>query len=203
MIIGEKITKSFGEHVLFKNFDFRIDEGEFVCFAGKSGTGKTTLLNMIGLLEPPDSGRLLINGKEWKSSREKRTFYREEVGFLFQNFALIENKTVRQNLGLVIHDKNSSYSMESALAAVGLQNKIDAKVFTLSGGEQQRVALARLMLKPCNIVLADEPTGSLDRENAEIVMKLLQSINATGKTVVMVTHDEYFKQQADRIIRLK
>lgn len=103
---------------------------------------------------------------------------------------------------MVIQDIDNRQSMESVLYAVGLQNKIDAKVFTLSGGEQQRVALARLMLKPCNIVLADEPTGSLDIENAKIVMDLLRQINASGKTVVMVTHDEQFKKQADRIICL-
>jgi len=202
MIVGNKITKRYGTHTLFSNFDFHIDDGEFVCFSGKSGSGKTTLLNMIGLLEPIDSGTLVINGKTWNRSRDKRTFYREEVGFLFQNFALIENKTVRQNLAMVIQGIGNRHSMESVLSAVGLQNKIDAKVFTLSGGEQQRVALARLMLKPCNIVLADEPTGSLDIENAKIVMDLLRQINASGKTVVMVTHDEQFKKQADRIICL-
>lgn len=202
MIVAENITKKFGDKELFSDFSFRIDDGEFVCFAGRSGSGKTTLLNIIGQLEPIDSGRVLIHGREIKTNRERRKFFREDVGFLFQNFALIENKTVRQNLALVIQDAHSPVSIETVLESVGLSEKIEEKVYTLSGGEQQRVALARLMLKPCNIVLADEPTGSLDRENALAVMDILRSINKSGKTVVMVTHDETFKLQADRIISL-
>lgn len=202
MIIGKNITKKFGERVLFKELDFEIRDGEFICFSGESGAGKTTLLNIIGLLEPIDSGELLINGKKYKRHKDKRDFYMNEVGFLFQNFALIENKTVRQNLEIVKRNRQNHISIEESVRIVGLEDKLDNKVYTLSGGEQQRVALARLFLKPCNIILADEPTGSLDKRNAYIVMDLLKALNNKGKTVIIVTHDEDIKKQVDRRIEL-
>ena len=202
MIIVKNITKKFGERVLFKELDFEIRDGEFICFSGESGAGKTTLLNIIGLLEPIDSGELLINGKKYKRHKDKRDFYMNEVGFLFQNFALIENKTVRQNLEIVKRNRQNHISIEESVRIVGLEDKLDNKVYTLSGGEQQRVALARLFLKPCNIILADEPTGSLDKRNAYIVMDLLKALNNKGKTVIIVTHDEDIKKQVDRRIEL-
>lgn len=202
MIIGENITKSFGNKILFNDFNFHIEGGEFVCFSGESGAGKTTLLNIIGLLEPIDSGKLLINGREYKTNKDKRKFYAEEVGFLFQNFALLENKTVEQNLKIVKAKGDLSYRIDESLKIVGLTDKMNNKVYTLSGGEQQRIALARLILKPCNIILADEPTGSLDKRNAELVIGLLKKINSMGKTVIIVSHDEYVKNSADRIIEL-
>lgn len=202
MIIGRNVTKKFGELVIFENLNFEVKNGEFVCFSGESGVGKTTLLNIIGLLEPIESGELIINGKTYKSSKEKREYYRNEVGFLFQNFALIENKTVRQNLEIVKRSHLNAMSVEEAVHRVGLDNKIDNKIYTLSGGEQQRIALARLILKQCNIILADEPTGSLDEKNADAVMRLLKSLNNEGKTVIVVTHDEKIKKQADRRIEL-
>ncbi len=202
MIIGENITKSFGNKILFKDFNFHIEGGEFVCFSGESGAGKTTLLNIIGRLEPIDSGKLLINGREYKTNKDKRKFYAEEVGFLFQNFALLENKTVEQNLKIVKAKGDLSYRIDESLKIVGLTDKMNNKVYTLSGGEQQRIALARLILKPCNIILADEPTGSLDKRNAELVIGLLKKINSMGKTVIIVSHDEYVKNSADRIIEL-
>ena len=202
MIIGENITKSFGNKILFKDFNFHIEGGEFVCFSGESGAGKTTLLTIIGLLEPIDAGKLLINGREYKTNKDKRKFYAEEVGFLFQNFALLENKTVEQNLKIVKAKGDLSYRIDESLKIVGLTDKMNNKVYTLSGGEQQRIALARLILKPCNIILADEPTGSLDKRNAELVIGLLKKINSMGKTVIIVSHDEYVKNSADRIIEL-
>ena len=202
MITGKNITKRFGDLTIFDGLDFEIHDGEFVCFSGESGKGKTTLLNIIGLLEPFDSGELLINGRKYSSRREKREYYRSEVGFLFQNFALIENKTVRQNLEIVRTSRDNSISIEEAVRRVGLEGKLDNKVYTLSGGEQQRIALTRLILKQCWLILADEPTGSLDRKNAVIVMDILKSLNREGRTVIIVTHDEGIKNQVDRRIEL-
>lgn len=202
MIIGKDICKRFGNQVIFENFNFEIHDGEFVCFSGDSGAGKTTLLNIIGLLEPIDSGHLIINGKEYQKSKDIRRFYQKEVGFLFQNFALVENKTVKQNLDLVIQKKNSEMTIDKAMQRVGLNNKLNSKVYTLSGGEQQRVSLARLILKECNLILADEPTGSLDKRNAQIVMNILRNLNKEGKTIIIVTHDEEIKKQVDRRIEL-
>ena len=202
MIEGKDISKRFGDQVIFDNFCFQIQNGECVCFSGPSGSGKTTLLNIIGLLEPLDSGEILINGKAYNTRKEKIKYYRDEVGFLFQNFALMENKTVYENLKIVKLQKDSPLNIENALSRVGLINKKENKVYTLSGGEQQRVALARLILKQCNIILADEPTGSLDKRNAKTVMDILMSLNTEGKTVIFVTHDEHIKKYAQRTIKL-
>lgn len=202
MIEGKNITKQFGSQVLFDGFNFTIEDGEFVCFSGVSGAGKTTLLNIIGLLEPLDGGELLINGTEYRTNRQRLQYFRTEVGFLFQNFALIENKTVEQNLEIVSKQNRTEFSIMEALERVGLQEKLHSKVYTLSGGEQQRIALARLFLKKCNIILADEPTGSLDKRNAEMVMDILSDLNQRGKTVILVTHDEQIRQMARRVISL-
>lgn len=203
IVEGKNIVKKFGERVLLSRFSFVIEDGEFVCFSGVSGSGKTTLLNIIGLLEPIDGGKLLINGSEYRTNRQKLNYYRSQVGFLFQNFALIENKTVEQNLELVSKKNRSGCTIEESLEKVGLRDKLHQKVYTLSGGEQQRVALARLFLKKCDLILADEPTGSLDTENAKMVMRILLDLNRQGKTVVLVTHDERIKKMAGRIIELK
>ncbi len=202
MITGSNITKRFGDRVLFDHLNFVIEDGEFVCFSGPSGKGKTTLLHIIGLIEPVDEGEIRIDGKLWKKSRERREFFREKVGFLFQNFALIENRTVRENLELIRKKNRTSETIPEVLKRVGMEDKEDQKVYTLSGGEQQRVALARLFLKKCSIILADEPTGSLDAGNAETVMKILTDLNREGKTVILVTHDEKIRKMAGRVMEL-
>ena len=115
---------------------------------------------------------------------------------------MVDNKTVRQNLEIVQKRYRAGQTIEEVLSAVGLEEKVDKKVYMLSGGEQQRGALARLMLKKCDIILADEPTGSLDQANAERVMTILQELNAGGKTVILVTHDEAIKKQGNRLVEL-
>lgn len=203
MIKFDKVSKAFGEHILFRGLTFEIEDGEFVIFSGASGCGKTTLLNMIGGLEKLSGGTILVDGIDITKRSNQLEYFREKVGFLFQNFALVENKTVRQNLELVRKKNRSDVSIEQAVEKVGLSDKLDAKVYTLSGGEQQRIALARLMVKKCDLILADEPTGSLDKANAERIMSILKSLNTEqGKTVIMVTHDEELKKQGSRIIEL-
>ena len=146
---------------------------------------------------------VFVDGIDITKRSNQLEYFREKVGFLFQNFALVENKTVRQNLELVRKKNRSDVSIEQAVEKVGLSDKLDAKVYTLSGGEQQRIALARLMVKKCDLILADEPTGSLDKANAERIMSILKSLNTEqGKTVIMVTHDEELKKQGSRIIEL-
>lgn len=202
MIEGIDLRKRFGEKELFSDLSFQIADGDFICFSGESGKGKTTLLNIIGMIEPPTSGKILFDGEEIKTNRQRLNFFRNKVGFIFQNFALVEGKTVEQNLSLVRKSNRQDMSIEEALAKVGLSDKLKSKVYTLSGGEQQRVALARLFIKKCDIILADEPTGSLDSHNAIMVINILKTLNAQGKTVVMVTHDETVKQLCNRIIEL-
>lgn len=202
MIEGKNITKRFGELTLFNSFNFQIEDGDFVCFSGDSGMGKTTLLNIVGLIESLDEGELIIDGKQYLKNKEKLEYFRTKVGFIFQNFALIENKTVKQNLELIRKDSRTNCTISEVLEKVGLTDKLNNKVYTLSGGEQQRIAMARLFLKKCDIILADEPTGSLDAKNAEIVMNILLNLNKEGKTVILVTHDEKIKSKVKRVIEL-
>ncbi len=202
MIKLDKVSKAFGDHVLFKGVTFDIQDGDFVIFSGASGCGKTTMLNMIGGIEPLSAGRILVDGSDITKRKGKLEYFRSKVGFLFQNFALVENKTVKKNLEMVRKKNRSGTTVEQALERVGLSDKINAKVYTLSGGEQQRVALARLMIKECDIILADEPTGSLDKNNANKIMCILKQLNDEGKTVIMVTHDEELKEQGKTLIEL-
>ena len=202
MIIIKNLIKKFNEKVLFVNFNLEIENGIFIVFSGPSGCGKTTMLNMIGAIEKFDEGKIIVDGIDITKKKNHLNYFRTKVGFLFQNFALVENKTVRQNLNLVHKSCRTDLTLEKALEIVGLTEKIDKKVYTLSGGEQQRVALARLMLKKCDIILADEPTGSLDKKNAEVVLDILKQLKKQGKTIVLVTHDEYIKKQGDKVVDL-
>ncbi|HRL52545.1 MAG TPA: heme ABC exporter ATP-binding protein CcmA, partial [Enterococcus aquimarinus] len=191
MIVINQLTKTFDEQTIFEDLSLTIETGEFVVFSGPSGCGKTTLLNMIGGLEVADHGEIIVNGNNILKQKNLMPYFREQVGFLFQNFALIDNKTVKENLAIIKKkSRNSQISLEEALQFVGLASKMNSKVYKLSGGEQQRVALARLMLKKNQIILADEPTGSLDKKNAEEVMTILEAMHHSGKTVIVVTHDE-------------
>ncbi len=202
MIEIKGLKKSFGDNIIFENFNVNISDGEYVVFAGKSGCGKTTLLNMIGGLEKPDEGHIFVNSEDIYKRKNQKLYFKNTVGFLFQNFALVENKTVRQNLEFIEKKSRSNQTIEQVLERVGLVSKLDTPVFKLSGGEQQRIALARLMLKKCELILADEPTGSLDRENSNIVLEILKMLNDEGKTIVLVTHDERIIASAKRVINL-
>lgn len=202
MIEIKGLKKQFDDTVVFSDMNLEIQDGEFVVFAGKSGCGKTTLLNIIGGLENPTEGMVLVNGTDISRTRRKQAYFMKEVGFLFQNFALIENHTVRWNLNLVQKKARSKISVEEALEMVGLSDKADTMVYKLSGGEQQRVALARLLFKQCSIILADEPTGSLDTQNADAVMDILHRMNGNGKTVILVTHNERIIEEERRVVYL-
>lgn len=202
MIQVEQLSKAFGKFKLFDGFSMEIADGEFVIIEGASGCGKTTLLNILGSLEKFDSGRILVDGIDISQKKNQKKYLQEKVGFLFQNFALVERMTIEENMKLVKNNCRSGVSIDEALTAVGLREKKNQKVYSLSGGEQQRVALARLMIKKCDYVFADEPTGSLDRKNADAVFSILEKINESGKTVIMVTHDEAYQQKGKRVIRL-
>ncbi len=202
MIEIKHLSKSFGNRELFKDFSLTIQDGEFIVFSGPSGCGKTTLLNMIGAIEQIDSGTILVDSMDISQKKNQLNYFGNKVGFLFQNFALIEDKTVSYNLKMIKQKNRSSISLEEALNSVGLLNKLNDKIYTLSGGEQQRIALARLMIKKCDIILADEPTGSLDKANADVVMSILKNMHALGKTIILVTHDEDIKKRGERIVEI-
>ncbi|MFJ7662468.1 ATP-binding cassette domain-containing protein [Lysinibacillus sp. NPDC097162] len=202
MIEIKNLSKSFGNRELFKDFSLTIQDGEFIVFSGPSGCGKTTLLNMIGAIEQIDSGKILVDKMDISQKKNQLNYFGNKVGFLFQNFALIEDKTVSYNLKMIKQKNRSSISLEEALNSVGLLNKLNDKIYTLSGGEQQRIALARLMIKKCDIILADEPTGSLDKANADVVINILKNMNKDGKTIILVTHDEDIKKRGERIVEI-
>ena len=202
MISIQNLKKTFEEKMLFDDYNLEIPDQSFAIISGASGCGKTTLLNMIGGLEQPDSGEIWVDGTNLTAQKNKKEYYRDTVGFLFQNFALLENKTVRQNLSMIKKTGRTDCTIEEALKRVGLENEMDKKVYKLSGGEQQRVALARLMIKKCSVILADEPTGSLDEKNSKIVMEILHELNEMGKTVVMVTHNKKIVKEEKFVVYL-
>ncbi len=202
MIEIKNISKSFDGNKIFDNFSLTINKGEFLIVTGASGCGKTTLLNMIGAIEKPDNGQILIDGKNMTLRKNRLDYFKKGVGFLFQNYALVDNKTVKENLEIVKGNSRNPISIDDALKQVDLEEKADKKVYKLSGGEQQRVAIARLIIKKCDIILADEPTGSLDSKNGETVIDLLKQLQNGGKTIIMVTHDSRLEKYGDRVIKL-
>lgn len=202
MIEIKNISKAFGEKMIFKDFSLTVNDGDFFVFTGKSGCGKSTILNIIGGLEKVDEGSVLFDGFNVYERKNQRKYYSECVNFLFQNFALIESKTVRENLNIIPKQYREEISIEESLENVGLLNEIDTKVYKLSGGEQQRVALARVSLKKCKVILADEPTGSLDFGNAQEVIRKLTELNDNGKTIILVTHNLSIIPERAKVINL-
>lgn len=205
----EKISKKFGEKILFDGFSLEIEQGDYISIMGESGKGKTTLLNILGLLETPDSGNVTVFGKKNPKflSKSTRDLRRNEISYLFQNYGLSDNDTVEENLKIVLKYKKQSsteksQNIDTALKQVGLSGFEKRKIFTLSGGEQQRVALAKIILKNPKIILADEPTGSLDSKNRDYVLNILRGFNKQGKTIVVVTHDTEVAKHAYSFIKL-
>ncbi|WBL48319.1 putative bacteriocin export ABC transporter [Clostridium estertheticum] len=193
----KNVTKCYGKEMILNKFNLSVKNGEIIAIKGVSGKGKSTLLNIIGLIEGFDDGELIIHGVSGLTPTNKKTpqMIREKIGYLFQNFALIDNATVEYNLNIAmkyikISSAQKHEKVIKALYDVGLQGYEKKKVYELSGGEQQRVSIARIMVKPCDIILADEPTGSLDEKNKNKILGLLKSLNEQGKTIVIVTHDE-------------
>lgn len=210
MIKIQDITKKYGEKTILNKFSLEIEQGEFISIMGESGSGKSTLLNIVGLLEKFDSGTLTIDDKTNFSpgSSKANKLLRESISYLFQNFALIDEESVESNLDLALryiksNAKEKKQKIEDTLDYVGLKGFSKRKIFELSGGEQQRVAVARIMLKPSKIILADEPTGSLDEKNRDLILDLLVNLNKQGKTIVVVTHDKVVARRSNRIIYLK
>ena len=214
MIKIEKLHKSYpigkdSLHVL-KGIDLHIKEGEFVSIMGSSGSGKSTLLNIVGLLDTHDEGTYRLNGQIIENLDEKKaaTLRNKFLGFIFQSFNLITYKTAVENVALPLYYQGMGRKDRHKIAMqylekVGLKERANHLPNELSGGEKQRVAVARALATQPKVVLADEPTGALDSTTSNSVMELLKEINREGMTVFVITHEEDIAEQTDRIVRLK
>lgn len=203
----KNIDKSFGSLKILRNLSLDIHKNQMTVIYGPSGCGKSTLLNLIGLLDTADKGDLYMFDKQVPKpfSKQAQKLLSESIGYLFQNFALIEHKSVEYNLALAIPKSKAEFrasTISKALEDVGLKGFENKKVFQCSGGEQQRIAIARLLIKPCELVLCDEPTGSLDDDNKKAVMELLEKLKQKGKTLIIVSHDKDMIARANRSINL-
>ena len=194
------VSKSFGSKKIFTDLNLRFESGKSYALIGGSGSGKSTLLNIIGRLEKIDSGNVLVDEQDiWKI--KERTFFKNTVGYVFQNYSLIENKTVYDNLKLITKDKKI---ITDVLEKVGLSSDhLHQKIYELSGGQAQRVAIARMLMKPRKIILADEPTGALDGEIGKEIIRLLLNERDEEKYVIIATHDPAVYNKVDVIIDMK
>ena len=211
MIKTEHIKKSFGQLQVLKGINLEIPYGKIYSIVGASGAGKTTLLQIIGTLSQPDEGRLFYNNKDISSLSEKELaeFRNREIGFVFQFHHLLPEFTALENVeipGLIAHRQKKEVETEAVrlLEYLGLQNRIHHKPSELSGGEKQRVAVARALINKPSVVLADEPSGNLDSANRDELHNLLfQLRDEMGQTFVIVTHDDNFADRSDKIIHIK
>ena len=190
--------------------DLSIDKGELVGIIGHSGSGKSTLMNMLGCLDVPTSGNYYLNGKDVSNMTddELSDVRNVEIGFIFQGFDLIPNLTAKENVELpliyrgVSKKEREDLAVES-LKAVGLEHRMDHKPSEMSGGQQQRVAIARAIAARPPVILADEPTGNLDSRSTQEIMEVLKELHRSGRTVILITHDDEIAAQVNRVIRIK
>ena len=204
MINLNNVSKKFDNAAILKNVNLSVENSEFVIIKGESGRGKSTLLNIMSLLEPPTSGAISFNGKTVETKAMIRKLKKEDIAYIYQNYGLIENKTVFDNLTLPLNvSKKDKTLISKTVQSLGLSKEIlSRKVFTCSGGEQQRIAIARTILKQPSIIFADEPTGNLDKTNAEDVIQIFKDLNREGVTIVMATHDSDFFDIGTQLIDL-
>lgn len=213
MIRIENVIKTYdmGENSVkaLQGVSFTINQGEFVSIMGPSGSGKSTCMNMIGCLDRPSSGLVEINGKETAKMSEKELaeLRNKTIGFVFQQYHLLPSMTVLENVMLPLRyqgvEKHLRKEMAiNALDKVGLKNRKSHRPHELSGGQKQRVAIARAMVTNPKIILADEPTGALDSETGKQVLDMFRQINATGTTIILVTHDPEIGASTNRCIKI-
>ena len=208
----ENLSKTYGsgENLVraIDDVNLKIEKGEFIAIVGPSGSGKSTLLHLLGGVDNPSSGKIFIDGNDISkySSKELAFFRRRKVGLIYQFYNLIPNLTVRHNIELPLKLHKRKINDEVLLDIVrklGIENKLDSFPSELSGGQQQRVAIARSLIYSPSLVLADEPTGNLDRENSREIIEILKYFNRTLKqTIIVITHDESIALEAERVITI-
>lgn len=200
MIELKNVTKKYGQHMIFEGINLTFEAGKSYALIGKSGSGKSTLLNGIARLEKLTAGEVLLDGKNiWQGS--EKAYFKKELGYVFQNYALVDDETVGQNLKMV--EKSKEIQIET-LEKVGLTKEhLKAKVFELSGGQAQRVAIARVLLKKPRVILADEPTGALDQKTGEEIRELLLSLVSSESVLIFATHDPKIYEYVDVMIDMK
>jgi len=208
MIKLENVDKYFGSSHILKGITLVLEKGDFISVMGSSGSGKSTLLNLIGGMDRPEKGRIIVGGEDITSyTDEQLTAYRrKKIGFVFQFFNLFPNISVSENIAmpLLLNGIDDEEKVNRYLRRVGLYGKGNDRPYQLSGGEQQRVAIARALIHDPEIILADEPTGSLDSSTGAAIMELLKELSdETEKTVLLVTHEDYIARCARRIVRIK
>jgi putative ABC transport system ATP-binding protein len=200
----ENLRKEFGNVRALDGVSFRVDAGEWIAIMGPSGSGKTTLINILGGLDTPTSGQAVVDGTDVARLDEAglTRFRAEKIGFIFQQFHLVPYLTAVENVMLAqyFHSTTDEKEAQQALERVGLGDRIEHLPSQLSGGEQQRVAVARALINHPKLILADEPTGNLDEANEEIVLSLLRELHTEGHTILMVTHAATIGRLADRRI---
>lgn len=204
------LKKSYDDGTIkaLNGLNLEVKDGEFLSIMGPSGSGKSTLLNMIGALDVADEGSISVAGIDLMKTKELSKFRSKEIGFVFQMHNLIPNLTIRENVEIPMYgtDLTSSQMRERAmelLKAVGLEDRVDQIPTKLSGGERQRVAIARALVNRPSIILADEPTGSLDSQTGDVILKLLRDLHEKENvTLVMVTHEPYVGNMAERIVNV-
>ena len=206
IVKAEKLIRSYGEVRALDGVDFEVKQGEWISIMGPSGSGKTTLLNILGGLDRPTSGQLFIAGKDVTrlSTQELTHFRRETVGLVFQQFYLVSYLTALENVMLAqyFHSMPDESEARTALEAVGLAERLNHLPAQLSGGEQQRVCIARALINQPRLILADEPTGNLDEANEAIILDIFRQLHTQGHTLIIVTHDLQVGSMADRLVVL-
>lgn len=187
----------------------KIEDGELVAIMGPSGSGKSTLLNIIGCMDSATSGTYMLDGVDMSACRggKLQEYRKEKIGFVFQHFALMDYYTAYENIELPllarnVKRKDRKVQINRQLEALGITDVKDKVPSKMSGGQRQRVAIARALVTGCSVLLADEPTGALDQATGKEVINILKQVNSTGKTVIVVTHDESVAKQMNRIIRI-
>ena len=213
MIVTKNLVKTFKDGLVetkvLKGIDFEADDGQFIVIMGRSGSGKSTFLYQMSLLDEPTSGQIIIDGKDTHAMKpeEKILFRLTKCGYVFQDYALLPELTAVENVVLPLLmqkiERKKAYAIaKDALAKVGLAHRFNNIPSNLSGGEQQRVSIARAIAHKPKILFADEPTANLDNESSKTVMDIFKNLHQQGQTIIMVTHEEQYAKMAQKVVKL-